>query len=174
MPESDAHFRRRDTRWAWLGLLLLLAWDAGGADLPLTRLFGTVDGFAWRHYWLFERVLHDGAAWCLRAMFVLLGLNVLFPLPLIGAMPRALHLRWWLMTLLCALLISLLKRHSLLSCPWSLAEFGGNARYLTHASLDAWRGASPSSAAHWRCARCRCVRRACGWRSSAHSAWCWA
>lgn len=133
---------------ALVSLLLLLAWDASGADLPLTRLFGTANGFALRNHWLFERVLHDGAAWCLRLMFVLLGLNVLHPLPLIGAMPRALRLRWWLMTLLCALAISLLKRQSLISCPWSLAEFGGSAQALTHASLAAWWGTGDGGPGH--------------------------
>ena len=141
MSESARHWARRDATVAGIGLLLLLAWDASGADLPLTRLFGTAVGFAWRNHWLFERVLHDGAAACLKAGFVLLGLNVLVPLPLIGAMPRRLRLRWWLMTLLCALAVALLKRSSLISCPWSLAEFGGSAHYLTHTSLDAWRGA---------------------------------
>jgi membrane-associated PAP2 superfamily phosphatase len=138
---SDAAARRRDVAVAGIGLLLLLAWDASGADLPLSRLFGSIDGFPWRNHWLLERVLHDGAAWCLRLVFVLLGLNVLRPLPWIGTMPRALRLRWWLLTLLCALTISLLKRHSLVSCPWSLAEFGGHARLLPHGALSAWSGA---------------------------------
>ena len=132
---------RRDLGSVGLGLLLLLAWDASGADLPLSRLFGSADGFAWRHHWLFERVLHDGAAATLRWAFVLLGLNVLWPLPLIGALPRSQRLRWWLMSLLCALLVSLIKHRSLISCPWSLAEFGGAAHTLSHWSLDAWWGA---------------------------------
>lgn len=138
---SEALARRRDAAVAGIGLLLLLAWDASGADLPLSRLFGGIDGFRWRDHWLLQGVLHDGAAWGLHLVFVLLGLNVLRPLPLIGAMPRALRLRWWLLSLLCALAISLLKRLSLVSCPWSLAEFGGTAQWLSHATLGAWRGA---------------------------------
>ena len=141
MSEAAARWWRRDIAVALAALLLLLAWETSGADLPLTRLFGNADGFAWRNHWLLERVLHDGAAWGLQAVFVLLGLNVLVPLPVIGAMPRALRLRWWLMTLLCAVAISLLKRHSLVSCPCSLAEFGGSAQALAHGSLAAWWGA---------------------------------
>ena len=187
MSESTGRWLRRDIAVALAALLLLLAWEASGADLPLTRLFGNADGFAWRNHWLLERVLHDGAAWCLQALFVLLGLNVLVPLPVIGAMPRALRLRWWLLTLLCALAISLLKRHSLVSCPWSLAEFGGSAQALAHGPsppggvlATAGRAAasrpamcpmpSPWSAVRSRCARCRCAPQGCGWRRCA----CWA
>lgn len=141
MSESAGRWLRRDIAVTLVALVLLLAWEVSGADLPLTRLFGNADGFAWRNHWLLEPVLHDGAAWCLQAVFGLLGLNVLVPLPVIGAMPRALRLRWWLLTLLCALAISLLKRHSLVSCPWSLAEFGGSAHALAHLSFAAWWGA---------------------------------
>lgn len=138
---AQAAARRRDFAVAMAGLLLLLAWDASGADLPLSRLFGGPGGFVLRHHWLLQTVLHDAAAAVLKLMFVVLGLNVLWPLPVIGAMPRVLRLRWWLLTLLCALSVSLLKRHSLVSCPWSLAEFGGSARWLAHGTLAAWRGA---------------------------------
>ena len=140
MSEPARRWLRRDIVVAFVTLMLLLVWDASGADQPLTRLFGNAAGFAWRNHWLFERVLHDGAAVCLQAVFVVLGLNVLFPLPVIGAMPRSLRLRWWLMSLLCALVISLLKRYSLVSCPWSLSEFGGSAHALAHGSFAAWWG----------------------------------
>lgn len=140
-PARRAHWRQQDLRVIVYGLVLLLAWDASGADLALTRLFGTADGFAWRNHWLFERVLHDGAAACLRGVFVLLAINIVWPLPRIGAMRRALRLRWWLLSLGCALLIALLKHRSLISCPWSLAEFGGSAWHMAHASFAAWRGA---------------------------------
>jgi membrane-associated PAP2 superfamily phosphatase len=136
------------TRWLWrdvavavVTLLFLLTWDSCGVDLPLSRLFGSAEGFPWRNHWLLEKVLHDGAAWCARALFVVLGLNVAYPLPLIGAMPRILRLRWWLMSLLCALAVALLKHYSLVSCPWNLVEFGGTARHLPHSSMAAWWGA---------------------------------
>jgi membrane-associated PAP2 superfamily phosphatase len=147
-PDAAARAWRQDLRIALFGAVLLLAWDASGLDLPLSRLLGTAEGFAWRNHWLLEQVLHDGAAWCARVLFVLLGLNVLVPLPLIGAMPRALRLRWWLVTLLCAVLIGLLKRHSLVSCPWGLAQFGGSALPLAHASIAAWWGAGDGGPGH--------------------------
>jgi membrane-associated PAP2 superfamily phosphatase len=41
--------------------------------------------------------------------------------------------RWWLATTLaCVLAIALVKRISLTSCPWDLAEFGGAAHYVSH------------------------------------------
>ena len=85
MSESTGRWLRRDIAVALAALLLLLAWEASGADLPLTRLFGNADGFAWRNHWLLERVLHDVAAWGLQAVFVLLGLNVLVPLDVLDA-----------------------------------------------------------------------------------------
>ena len=48
-------------------------------------------------------VLHDALAQGLHLVFILLGVNVLFPLPVIGAMPRAQRLGWWLMSLFCAM-----------------------------------------------------------------------
>ena len=88
-----------------------------------------------------QHVLHDGAALVAQGVFVLLGLNELWPLPLVGNMPRAARLRWWLIALACALVISLLKHRSQISCPWSLAEFGGSAHKMSHLSFDAWFGA---------------------------------
>jgi hypothetical protein len=163
------NWRRRDLAGAFVGLLLLLAWDASGADLPLSRLFGQVDGFALRHHWSVQRVLHDGVAQGLHLVFLLLGVNVLLPLPVIGAMPRARRLSWWLMSLLSALAISLLKQQSRVSCPWSFAEFGGRAHELAHLSLAAWRGrrrAGPLLSGR-PCVQClrpggRCVRAARG------------
>jgi membrane-associated PAP2 superfamily phosphatase len=133
---------------AVVGLILLLAWDASGADMPLSRMFGNGDGFALRHHWLVQHVLHDALAQGLHLVFVLLGVNVLFPLPVIGAMPRAQRLGWWLMSLLCALVISLLKHQSRVSCPWNFAEFGGSAHELAHLSLAAWRGRGDGGPGH--------------------------
>lgn len=148
MVEEVVNWRRRDAAVAIVGLILLLAWDASAADLPLSRLFGNGEGFALRHQWLVEHVLHDALAHGLHLIFVLLGVNVLFPLPVIGAMPRAQRLGWWLMSLLCALAISLLKHQSRVSCPWNFAEFGGSAHELAHLSLAAWRGGGDGGPGH--------------------------
>ena len=43
------------------GLVLLVAWEIGGLDLPLARLYGSAQGFVWRDHWLTGGVLHSGA-----------------------------------------------------------------------------------------------------------------
>ena len=148
MVETVVNWRRRHAAVAVVGLILLLAWDASGVDFPLSRLFGNGEGFALRHHWLVQQVLHDALAHGLQLIFVLLGVNVLFPPPVIGAMPRAQRLGWWLMSLLCALPISLLKHQSRVSRPWNFAEFGGSAHDLAHLSLAASRGGGDGGAGH--------------------------
>jgi len=124
---------RDDATPLLMALLALAAWDALGLDLPLARLFGSAQGFAWREHWLTSSVMHSGvrnAAWML---FAALVLSIRFPLPVLRTLST--RERWWWLgtTLLCIVLIPLLKRASWTSCPWSLAEFGGvSARYVPH------------------------------------------
>ena len=141
MKARPASRWRGDLAWTLLGLAVLLAWDAGGLDLPAMRLFGNVHGFAWREQWLLADLMHVGGQWLGRVVFVVLLLNVVKPLPVIGAMPRRERIAWCAVTAVCALLIAWLKHASRISCPWSLAEFGGTAQHLSHWSLAAWRGA---------------------------------
>lgn len=117
-----------------VALLLLLAWDLSGLDLPLARLYGDPHGFVWRDHWLTGGVLHAGARWLAWVVFGGLLLGLWWPLAFLGArLPRRDHI-WWLATvLLCVALIPLIKRFSWTSCPWSLAEFGGvAAHYVPH------------------------------------------
>jgi membrane-associated PAP2 superfamily phosphatase len=87
-------------------------------------LFAGSNGFPWREHWLAARVLHDGgrvAGWLALAA-AMLRRDVPAPQRL-----------WWLgTTLSCAMAIHLLKHASATSCPWSLAEFGGVAAYVSH------------------------------------------
>lgn len=116
-----------------IALLLLIGFDALGLDLPLIRLFGTSQGFPWREHWLTAGLLHDGmrnAAWLMMGLLVI---GIWRPLPRFAGLSR--RERWWWLgtTLFCVALIPLLKRQSLTSCPWSLAEFGGGAaHYVSH------------------------------------------
>jgi membrane-associated PAP2 superfamily phosphatase len=131
-PPPAAASSRRDLRLAALTLLALLAWDAVGWDLTVVRHFADASGFAWREHWLAVDVFHQGG----RAVgFVVLGaliLNVWRPLPFARDLDRAERLAWLGATLVCLLLIPLLKQASRTSCPWSLAEFGGTAQYVSH------------------------------------------
>lgn len=126
----------RDAAAIAAGFLLLVLWDVAGLDLPLVRLYGSSHGFAWRNHWLTGGVLHDGTRLIAWAVFGTLLLGLWWPL----RFARGLSCReraWWLgTTLLCAALIPLLKRASITSCPWSLAEFGGGlAHYVPHWAL---------------------------------------
>ena len=124
--------RARSDAWVTLlALALLLAWDATGLDLAAARLFGTAGGFAWRDSWVASTLLHDGgriAAWLVLAALMASALRP----PPAGTPSRLMRWRWVGVMLLCVLLVPAIKRLSLSSCPWELAEFGGAARHLSH------------------------------------------
>ncbi len=113
----------------------IAAWDAIGPDLPITRWFANGSGFALKEHWLFTHVLHDGAKWCAWVVGGLLVVNVWRPFAFARGCSGRVRIWWLATTLACVLLIPLLKQASLTSCPWSLAEFGGTARYVSHWAL---------------------------------------
>ncbi|HEV6965570.1 MULTISPECIES: phosphatase PAP2 family protein [Roseateles] len=120
-------------RWLALALILLLAWDASHLDLTVMRWVGDAHGFALREAWATRVLIHEGGR---LVSYVAMGFIVLlnlWPRLLPGLSVR--ERRWWLLTTLaCLAVVSLVKRASLTSCPWDLAEFGGEAaaRYVSH------------------------------------------
>ena len=137
---------RRDLLITGAALALLLAWDATGLDLVAARLFGNAQGFAWADHFVTSRLLHDGGRWA--AMALLAGMLLRASRPLKPRQPGAApepsrRTRWaWIgVTLLGTLLVPAIKRISSTSCPWSLAEFGGTARYVSH-----WQWGVPDGA----------------------------
>ncbi|WP_088386050.1 phosphatase PAP2 family protein [Roseateles aquatilis] len=123
---------------ALLGLAVLALWDLAGWDLAVVRLFGRVDGFALREYWLTSGVLHVGGRWVATGLAVVLLVNAVRPLwP--GLTRRE---RWGAvaLTTISLLLIPMIKQGSTTSCPWDLAEFGGTARYVSHWSFGVLDG----------------------------------
>ena len=132
VPTHAQRALQRDLAWAAGLLLLLLLWDVSGADLAVRRAVASPTGFAWREHWFTTLVLHQGGR--VIGWIVLIALVVQWwrPLPFAGDLTPG-ERRWWLTTsLLCLLTFPLLKRISLTSCPWSLAEFGGTASYVSH------------------------------------------
>lgn len=111
-------------------LALLLAWDALGADLAVTRWVGGPAGFVWRDAWLTRTLLHDGGRWF--AIAVLVAVLAGAWRPVIDGPSRTERLRAVGMVLAGLLLVPLIKRASSTSCPWDLAEFGGQALYVSH------------------------------------------
>ena len=122
----------RDLLILGTGLLVLIVWDALGLDLPVSRLFGNAGGFALRDQWFVSDVLHSGARYVAWAFALVLVVGIWRPLPFAHGLTRSERVAWVLATVACALLIPLLKLASLTSCPWSLAEFGGAATYVSH------------------------------------------
>ncbi len=115
----------------FLALALLLAWDASGVDLRIMRQLGDAGGFELREAWATRLLAHQGGR---LVSYVAMGFIVLLNLwPRLLPRLNVRERRWWLVTtLVCLALISLIKRFSLTSCPWDLAEFGGAAQYVSH------------------------------------------
>jgi membrane-associated PAP2 superfamily phosphatase len=111
-------------------LLLVLAWELIGLDLPLSRLYGSASGFAWREAWLTRSLLHEGGR--LLAGLALFAQVLCILRPPSGGPSRAAHGYWFGVIVFSLLLIPFFKRISTSSCPWDLAEFGGVARYVPH------------------------------------------
>jgi membrane-associated PAP2 superfamily phosphatase len=122
---------RHDLAVTLLAALLLLAWDATGADLWVSRAVRDGAGFAWRDAWLTRHLLHDGGRWAAAAVLAALVWRALRGVPGDALDVRR---RWATlgMVLLSLLVVPSFKRASATSCPWDLAEFGGSARLVSH------------------------------------------
>lgn len=130
LPPAPA--RLAPTRPAiWLGglLALTLLWDLSGLDMAVMRLLGNGQGFALRHAWLLERMLHDGLRVAMVAAFLLLWAWALWPR---ARLPRRERLTVALLVSLSLLAVNTVKNTSLTSCPWELQDFGGPARWVSH------------------------------------------
>ena len=111
-------------------LALLLAWDASGADLGMTRWLAGPHGFPWRDAWLTRYALHDGGRLLSGAVLLTTVLHSLRR-PADGP-SRAQRLGAVGVVALGFLVVPSVKRFSATSCPWDLAEFGGTAAYVSH------------------------------------------
>lgn len=140
---------RSDAAFTLLALGALLAWDASGWDLVVAHWVGGGSGFVWRDSWWASHVLHDGGRWAAWALLGALALTA-WRTPAAGVPAAASgpgrdeRWRWIGVMLVCVLAVPALKRVSVTSCPWDLAEFGGHARYVSH-----WRlGVADGGAGH--------------------------
>ncbi len=125
---------RRDIAVTLAALAALLAWDFSGWDLPTARLFADAAGFRAREAFWASHALHDGgriAAWVLMALLIVAAVRAPAAPPA-GQPSRAERWRWIAVMFFCIVAVPAIKRFSLTSCPWDLAEFGGAARYVSH------------------------------------------
>lgn len=122
---------RRDLGVTLLLALLLLSWDAAGADLWVSRAVGDEAGFPWRDAWFTRRLLHDGGRWAALLLLAGLGWRAWRRAPgdPLGAGARRAALA---VVLLNLAVVPAFKRASATSCPWDLAAFGGTARFVSH------------------------------------------
>lgn len=122
----------RDLGWCALFWLIVIVTDLSGADYFLTRLYGSADGFAWRNHWLTSDLAHRGGRMLSWLLFGATLLALWRPWPAAARVPLRTR-GWWLgCTVLCLMLIPVLKHFSLTSCPWDLREFGGKALWISH------------------------------------------
>ena len=88
---------RTEAAWlTWGFLMVAVAWDAAGLDLPLARLAGSAAGFPWRDHWLPSALLHDGARRLSWLLALGLCLSVWWPLGVLklNALPILVVGKW--------------------------------------------------------------------------------
>ncbi|RZL29101.1 MAG: PAP2 family protein, partial [Rubrivivax sp.] len=115
-----------------IGLLFVLAWDAGGLDLTLARCFGSAAGFAAREAVWSRDVFHAGLRDLWIFTWLLLAVDAWRPKPARGGPSRRDRRLALTAGLLVLLAVPALKALSHTSCPWSLLEFGGMSPWVSH------------------------------------------
>lgn len=122
-------------RAAWasaLAFMLLVLWDASGADMRVAHWMGTSLGFAARSEFFLAVLMHEGGKALAWALLLSLLLAVRWPVGLLRQLTRAQRWQMALVPLAAVALVSVLKQHSQTSCPWDLQAFGGTAHWVSH------------------------------------------
>lgn len=113
-----------------LALPLLGLWDALHLDAVTTPWWASANGFAARHAFWAEGVLHSGVRGVIWLAVGAMLLAALRP-PRFGP-TRSELLLGLAAALAVSALVNYMKAHSLTSCPWDLAAFGGRAEWVSH------------------------------------------
>lgn len=113
-------------------LLLILAWDASGLDLPLSQWFGTASGFAARDAFWARAVLHEGLRYLWIAVWLGLAIDAFRRRPPKIGPSRTERRQALLIGMVLLIAVPTLKSVSQSSCPWSLVDFGGSAPWIPH------------------------------------------
>lgn len=122
---------RHDFGVAVIALLLILCWEGLGVDLWVSGLIASADtGFTLRAHPFLVLGLHEGGRLASAILLALLALDALRTQQ-VGPSRRA---RWMALgvVVVCMLMVSVVKRVSLTSCPWDIADFGGQFPYVPH------------------------------------------
>lgn len=118
--------------WTVVGLVVLLAWDWSGLDVPLARWFGNSDGFALRSNWFLVHVAHEGARTVAWVIALVLTVSIWWPVGFMRRVDYPRRVQLMVSILLGLAVLAVMKRISETSCPWDLQEFGGIARHVSH------------------------------------------
>jgi membrane-associated PAP2 superfamily phosphatase len=118
--------------WTALALLIILAWDATGLDLPMARLAGSATGFGLRDQWFLVQVMHEGARSASWLVLLSLLAGIRWPWGFLRQLALRERLQLATTVLVSVLAVALLKSASHTSCPWDLQVFGGVARQVSH------------------------------------------
>lgn len=133
MPIRDNHSpMRRDFAWCVAIWVVVLMVDFTGIDFMLTALYGAPNGFTWRDHWLTSDVAHRGGRVLSWLLFGAVVMALWKPWPAAARVSQRTRVWWLACTVLCLILIPMLKHFSLTSCPWDLREFGGSAKWVSH------------------------------------------
>jgi membrane-associated PAP2 superfamily phosphatase len=116
---------------------MTLLWDASGWERSLMNLWGDANGFSMQHHPFLETWLHGHLRTLGWAFYCAAWIWALWPHPsrIAGRSDRMALMG---VVTLNLLLINLLKFFSSTSCPWSVADWGGVAQYVSH-----WRWGTP-------------------------------
>lgn len=122
-------------RVAWvtivtLALLLALEWTP--LDLVLARLSyePAAATFPLREHPVTTRVAHDGVRLAAGLVFAWIAVSAWKPFGPLRRLRRPQRVYLLAATVVCLIIVALLKRASAAHCPWGLVEFGGTQPYL--------------------------------------------
>jgi membrane-associated PAP2 superfamily phosphatase len=130
-PDDRAFWRA--VAWITLAALgLLLALEATTIDLLLARLSfdEAARTFPLRENFVTTRIAHDAVKFVSVAVFVWILVGIWRPLGALRRLDRPARIYLLASTIVCLVLVALLKRSSALHCPWGLSMFGGAFPYL--------------------------------------------
>ncbi|KAA3628961.1 MAG: PAP2 family protein [Proteobacteria bacterium] len=153
LPANRAPRYERHYLWAPILLLISVAvvveWQ--GVDLAVARMVFAAEGGNWalKDHWLTETLIHEGGRRF--SAFLLLTVWALTAASALSSRWRAVRAPLLYLSLvlpLAPIVVAVLKSSVPVSCPWSLALFGG-----TDPWMDGWWGAltDPGSAAGGGC-----------------------
>ena len=132
-PRPLAGWVARRQALATLGLaLLFVTWELAGGDRWLADMAGTAQGFAWRHHWLLDKLLHDMGRLVAWALALALCLGVWWPRGPLRRLSLAARLQLAGGVLMSVAVVALLKSANPAACPWSLTPYGGLVEPLSH------------------------------------------